>query len=92
MYLAQDPSFREQLAKRPSCDVYFENVGGPCLQSVIFEFERSNLTRGMIAHYGEHRCIPSAMVREGRAFAESRGLEVHPLFVGDFVASHQANF
>ena len=32
------------------------------------------------------------MVREGRAAPRIHGLEVHPLFVGDFVASHQAQF
>ena len=93
----KDPSFREQLANAcpDGCDVYFENVGGPVFDAVcglLNPNARISLC-GMIAHYGEDIAASRARWFEKAApLRESHGLEVHPLFVGDFVVSHQAQF
>ena len=93
----KDPSFKEQLAHAcpDGCDVYFENVGGPVFDAVcglLNPNARISLC-GMIAHYGEDIAASRERWFEQAApLRESHGLEVHPLFVGDFVASHQAQF
>jgi hypothetical protein len=47
---------------------------------------------GLIAHYGEEGDARAALMKRGeRVFAE-RGVIVKNLFVGDFVAEHEAKF
>jgi NADPH-dependent curcumin reductase CurA len=90
------PSFAEDL--RDAChagiDVYFENVGGAVFDAVLPEFNpgaRMTIC-GLIAHYGEEGDARAALMKRGeRVFAE-RGVIVGNLFVGDFVAEHEARF
>jgi len=84
-------SFTEDL--RAACpkgvDVYFENVGGPVFDAVLPLFNaRARMTIcGLIAHYGdtEGGDARAALMRRGAAVFEARGVEVHDLFVGDYV-------
>jgi hypothetical protein len=90
------PTFAEDL--RDAChagvDVYFENVGGAVFDAVLPEFNpgaRMTIC-GLIAHYGEEGDARAALMKRGeRVFAE-RGVIVKNLFVGDFVAEHEAEF
>ncbi|HEY1447022.1 MAG TPA: NADP-dependent oxidoreductase [Caulobacteraceae bacterium] len=90
------PTFAEDL--RDAChagiDVYFENVGGAVFDAVLPEFNpgaRMTIC-GLIAHYGEEGDARAALMKRGeRVFAE-RGVSVKNLFVGDFVAEHEARF
>jgi hypothetical protein len=90
------PSFAEDL--RDAChagiDVYFENVGGAVFDAVLPEFnpDARMTICGLIAHYGEEGDARAALMKRGeRVFAE-RGVIVGNLFVGDFVAEHEARF
>lgn len=92
------PTFADEL--RAACpagvDVYFENVGGPVFDAVLPLFNRgARMTIcGLIAHYGDAAgadARAALMARGERIFAE-RGVTVRDLFVGDFVADHQAAF
>lgn len=93
----RDDDFADQLqaACPDGCDVYFENVGGPVFDAVCDQLNPgSRITLcGMIAHYGgniaESRERWMARVAPLEA---SLGVVVHPLFVGDFVGSHQEQF
>ena len=94
MYLAQGHIIQKQLAKHTRMAVTsVENVGGPVFDAVcglLNPNARISLC-GSRPLWRGHRCI----VRDGsrrRAAPRIHGLEVHPLFVGDFVASHQAKF
>jgi len=76
-------------------DVYFENVGGAVFDAVLPLFnERARMTIcGLIAHYGEETAdARAALMARGRAVFEARGVIVGDLFVGDFVAAHEAAF
>jgi hypothetical protein len=91
------PTFPADL--RAACpdgvDVYFENVGGAVFDAVLSLFnERARMTIcGLIAHYGEETAdARAALMARGRAVFEARGVTVGDLFVGDFVAGHEAAF
>jgi NADPH-dependent curcumin reductase len=77
-------------------DVYFENVGGAVFEAVLPLFNRdARMTIcGLIAHYGD---APGADARaelmaKGEVIFRSLGVKVQNLFVGDFVAEHEATF
>jgi NADPH-dependent curcumin reductase CurA len=91
------PSFPADL--RAACpdgvDVYFENVGGAVFDAVLPLFNKgARMTIcGLIAHYGEETAdARAALMARGRAVFEARGVTVGDLFVGDFVAEHEAAF
>ena len=71
---------------------YFENVGGPVFDAVC-DLLNSNARISLRHDRPPGEDIAASRARwfkRPRRFV--RGLEVHPLFVGDFVASHQAQF
>jgi len=77
-------------------DVYFENVGGAVFDAVLPLFNpgaRMTIC-GLIAHYGDAPGVDArkALMARGAAIFEARGVTVRDLFVGDFVASHEAVF
>jgi hypothetical protein len=91
------PSFPADL--RAACpdgvDVYFENVGGAVFDAVLPLFNKgARMTIcGLIAHYGEETAdARAALMTRGRGVFEARGVTVGDLFVGDFVAKHEAAF
>ena len=82
------PTFADDL--RSACpagaDVYFESVGGAVFQAVLPLFNpgaRMTIC-GIVAHLGDESPF-DAGAAERRA-AEARGVEVHGLSVGDYVA------
>jgi NADPH-dependent curcumin reductase CurA len=77
-------------------DVYFENVGGKVFDAVLplFNAGARMTICGLIAHYGdpEGADAQAALMRRGESVFRDRGVIVRNLFVGDFVASHEARF
>jgi hypothetical protein len=91
------PTFPADLraACRDGVDVYFENVGGAVFDAVLplFNAGARMTICGLIAHYGEETAdARAALMARGRAVFEARGVTVGDLFVGDFVAGHEAAF
>ncbi|MEM8768551.1 MAG: NADP-dependent oxidoreductase [Pseudomonadota bacterium] len=77
-------------------DVYFENVGGPVFEAVLPLLNaRSRITVcGMISQYGNTDGRPAAEVWQatGQPFFDRQSVNVHGLFVGNFVADYQDRF
>lgn len=92
------PTLAEDLAAAcpDGVDVYFENVGGAVFEAVLPLFNRgARMTIcGLIAHYGDPAGADAraALMRRGAEVFAERGVTVRDLFVGDFVAEHQARF
>ena len=92
-----DPDFADCL--RAACpegvDVYFENVGGRVFETVLGLFNSgARITLcGLASQYGAmgEDIIQSWKAAGEKTFSE-RNMKVHPLFVGDYVASHQDQF
>ena len=77
-------------------DVYFENVGGPVFDAVLPLFNpgaRMTIC-GLIASYGDApgQDARAALMARGEAIFRDRGVTVGDLFVGDYVADHEAEF
>jgi NADPH-dependent curcumin reductase CurA len=72
-------------------DVYFENVGGKVFEAVLplFNLGSRMTICGLIAHYGDAGGNAGA---EEKAAAETRGVTVQNLFVGDYVEGHHDAF
>ena len=93
-----DPDYSEAL--RAACpdgvDVYFENVGGKVFEGVLPLLNaKARITLcGMIAQYGDTsgQSPRDTWLAAGSAVFSARKVQVHPLFVGDYVANHQAAF
>jgi hypothetical protein len=91
-------SFPQDLAAAcpKGVDVYFENVGGAVFDAVLPLFNRgARMTIcGLIAHYGDDAGTDAraALMARGQAVFAERGVTVKDLFVGDFVADHEARF
>ena len=92
------PTFADDL--RAACpagvDVYFENVGGAVFDAVLPLFNpgaRMTIC-GLIAHYGDEAGTDAraALMKRGDAIFRERGVSVRDLFVGEFVAEHEAAF
>ena len=94
----QSSDYPDQL--RAACpagiDIYFENVGGHVFDAVLPLLNRnSRITRcGLISQYGNTEGIDpsSAWLRQGAPYFESQSVQLHGLFVGDFVRDHQREF
>ena len=92
------PTFAADLAAAcpDGVDVYFENVGGPVFDAVLPLFNRgARMTIcGLIASYGDPDGgdARAALMQRGEPVFQERGVEVGNLFVGDFVADHEARF
>lgn len=92
------PTYRSDL--RAACpdgiDVYFENVGGPVYEGVLPLLKRgARITVcGLISQYGNEdgRNPREAWQALGQAIFDARNVQVHSLAVGNYVASHQAEF
>ncbi len=91
------PDFPEQL--RAACpegaDIYFENVGGAVYEAVLPLLNpNARITLcGLASQYGAAGGdIMEAWRQTGAPVIARQGVKVHPLFVGDFVASHQDIF
>ena len=91
-------SFVEELkhACPDGCDIYFENVGGPVFEAVLPLLNRRSRISlcGLISQYGNiGGADPRAQWRElGAAVFEQQQVQVHDLFVGNFVADYQDRF
>jgi NADPH-dependent curcumin reductase len=77
-------------------DVYFENVGGALFDAVLPLFKpgaRMTIC-GLIAHYGDAPGTDARaeLMARGEAIFRDRDVSVKNLFVGDFVAEHEATF
>lgn len=77
-------------------DVYFENVGGAVFEAVLPLLNpgaRVTLC-GVIAQYhdGAEQAGKAALAQRLAPVSRHRGVIVHDLFVGDFVADHQDRF
>ena len=77
-------------------DIYFENVGGKVFEAVLpLLNQKSRITLcGYISQYGNVDGKDPAEVwrQTGAPFFDRNNVEVHGLFVGNYVASHQAIF
>lgn len=77
-------------------DIYYENVGGKVFEGVLPLLNRnSRITLcGMISQYGntDGRDVSEVWRETGAPFFERNNTKAHGLFVGNYVASHQAEF
>lgn len=92
-----DPDFQARL--RAACpegvDVYFENVGGHVFEAVLglFNHDARITLCGLASQYGAvGEDIMQSWKEAGASIFSERNIKIHPLFVGDFVASHQDRF
>ncbi len=77
------------------CDVYFENVGGAVFEAVLPLLNRASRISlcGFISQYGAEGGDPrAAWQAAGQAVFDRQGVQVHDLFVGNFVKEYQAQF
>ena len=83
------------------CDVYFENVGGRVFEAVLPLLNQSGRISlcGMISQYGDDHFGKDAASnprkvwqQTGAPVFERQQIEVHDLFVGNFVEDYQAQF
>ncbi len=95
-HLAND--FEAQLASAcpDGIDIYFENVGGKVYEGVLPLLNRgARITIcGMISQYGntDGRNAGELWMATGKPYFDRLGVQAHSLFVGNFVADHQARF
>jgi len=94
-HLDRDFADRLRAACPEGVDVYFENVGGRVFETVLDLF--SNGARitlcGLASQYGTMgEDIIQSWKSAGEEMFSKRNIKVHPLFVGDYVASHQDQF
>jgi NADPH-dependent curcumin reductase CurA len=77
-------------------DVYFENVGGAVFDGVLplFNHDARMTICGLIATYDDADAAGAraALLRRGETVMRERNVKVDNLFVGDFVAGHEADF
>ena len=75
-------------------DVYFENVGGAVFDAVMPRFNRGARMSlcGVIAQYGGGAGddAKAAFIEGAAARLSAAGVTLHDLYVGDYVAGHQA--
>ena len=94
----RSPSYREDLAAAcpDGADIYFESVGGAVFEGVLPLLNRdSRITLcGMISQYGNVGGADAgeAWAATGKPFFERQNVNVHRLFVGNYVADYQDRF
>ena len=92
------PDFIEQLQKAcpDGIDIYFENVGGEVFEAVLpLLNQRARISLcGLISQYGNDDAASNqARWHEtGASVFETREVQVHGLFVGNFVEDYQSQF
>ena len=92
------PTFAQDLAAAcpKGVDVYFENVGGAVFEAVLPLFNKgARMTIcGLIAHYGDAAGTDAraALMARGEEIFRTRHVTINDLFVGDYVADHEAAF
>jgi hypothetical protein len=92
------PTFAADLAAAcpAGVDVYFENVGGAVFDAVLplFNAHARMTICGLIASYGDDATTNAraALMACGKPVFEARHVTVRDLFVGDWVAEHEAPF
>ncbi|MBY9067533.1 NADP-dependent oxidoreductase [Hyphomonas sp. WL0036] len=91
------PDFQERLyaACPDGIDVYFENVGGAVFEAVLGRLTpNARITLcGLASQYGAMgEDIMQTWRETGAPVFRRQNVQVHPLFVGDYVASHQDQF
>ena len=95
-HLADDLETQLGRACPDGIDVYFENVGGAVFEAVLPHFRRGARISlcGMISQYGntDGGDAGEAWRAVGAATFERLGMDVHGLFVGNYVDSHQDEF
>ena len=91
-------SFTEELRELcpDGCDVYFENVGGKVFEAVLpLLNEGSRITVcGMISQYGNTDGLDPRQTWNalGESVFSKKNVQVHDLFVGNFVEQYQDEF
>ena len=91
-------SFTEELRELcpDGCDVYFENVGGKVFEAVLpLLNEGSRITVcGMISQYGNTDGLDPRQTWDalGESVFSKKKVQVHDLFVGNFVEQYQDEF
>ena len=91
-------SFTEELRELcpDGCDVYFENVGGKVFEAVLpLLNEGSRITVcGMISQYGNTDGLDPRQTWDalGESVFSKKNVQVHDLFVGNFVEQYQDEF
>lgn len=95
-HLAEDLPAQLTEACPDGIDIYFENVGGRVYEAVLPLLNRNARISicGMISQYGNTDSRPAAemWMETGRPYFEKQGVTPMSLFVGNFVADHQAGF
>ena len=94
----RDEDFAEQLAQAcpDGIDIYFENVGGEVYETVLplLNMQSRISLCGMISQYGNEDGLSPQEVwhQQGAPFFERKQVQVHGLFVGNFVDEYQQQF
>lgn len=95
-HLDEDLAGSLRAACPDGCDVYFESVGGRVYEAVLpLLNKQARITIcGMISQYGntDGRNTQDTWRDMGQVTFERQQVIVHPLFVGNFVDSHQQPF
>jgi NADPH-dependent curcumin reductase CurA len=77
-------------------DIYFENVGGKVFEAVIPLMNKNSRISlcGMISQYGNEQGqnAREAWQATGKPYFEKQSIDVHGLFVGNFVADYETQF
>lgn len=93
-----DPSYAQNLAAAcpDGVDVYFENVGGPVFAGVLplLNLNSRVCVCGLISQYGnmDGKNPKETWLATGASRFEQQKVQVHDLFVGNFVDDYQQEF
>jgi NADPH-dependent curcumin reductase len=95
-HLGDDLAGELQAACPDGCDIYFENVGGPVFAAVLPRLNQNARISlcGFISQYSNTQGVPPKAVWQqmGQPYFARANVQVHDLFVGDFVADYQDQF
>lgn len=91
-----DDDLPERLAQvcPDGCDVYFENVGGKVFDAVLPVLNRRARISlcGVISQYAAAGNPRELWQQAGQRIFDERSVQVHDLFVGNYVAEYQEQF